>query len=95
MQRLKRDYFAQRIGEVVGDMRATWEVLGEALRGRRGRRSGATCGYFSKDGVGITDRGQIAGGFCDFYCKVGPKLAARVGREREGAFLEYMGDRVE
>ena len=91
-QRLKRAYFAQRIGEVVGDMRATWEVLGEALRGRRGRKTGATCGYFNKDGVGVTDKGQIASGFCDFYCKVGPKLAARVGREREGAFLEYMGD---
>ena len=26
---------------------------------------------------------------------MGPKLAARLGRERDGAFLEYMGDRVE
>ena len=26
---------------------------------------------------------------------MGPDLAARIGREREGAFLEYMGDRVE
>ena len=40
-------------------------------------------------------KGLIAGGFCDFYCRVGPKLAARVGKYREGAFLEYMGDRVE
>ena len=40
-------------------------------------------------------KGLIAGGFCDFYCMVGPKLAARVGKHREGAFLEYMGDRVE
>ena len=94
-QRLKRAYFEQRLGEIKGDLRATWEVLGEALRGRRGRRSGATCGYFNKGGEGVTDGGQIARGFCDFYCGVGPGLAARLGREREGAFLEYMGERVE
>ena len=52
------------------------------------------CGYFEQEGGGLTDGGQIAGGFCDFYCQVGPKLAARLGRERDGAFLEYMGDRV-
>ena len=51
-QRLKRAYFVQRLGEIKGDLRATWEVLGEALRGRRGRSSGATCGYFNKGGVG-------------------------------------------
>ena len=39
--------------------------------------------------------GQIAEGFREFYSQVGPKLAARIKREREGAFLEYMGDRVE
>ena len=43
----------------------------------------------------MTDGGQIAAGFCDFYCQVGPKLAARLGKERDGAFLEYMGERVE
>ena len=43
----------------------------------------------------MTDKGQIAEGFCEFYSQVGPKLAARIKREREGAFLEYMGDRVE
>ena len=36
-QRLKRAYFDQRFLDIQGDMRATWEVLGEALRGRRGR----------------------------------------------------------
>jgi hypothetical protein len=25
---------------------------------------------------------------------IGPKLAAKIKREREGAFLDYMGDRV-
>ena len=94
-QRLKRAYIDQRMAEIGGDLRATWEVLGEALRGRRSKRSGATCGYFTKEGVGVTDGAQIAGGFCDFYCKVGPKLAARIAKEREGAYLEYMGDRVE
>ena len=47
-RRLKRVYFSQRLGEIKGDLRATWEVLGEALRGRRGRSTGATCGYFNK-----------------------------------------------
>ena len=42
----------------------------------------------------MTDGAAIVARFCDFYCKVGPKLAARLGKEREGAFLEYMGERV-
>jgi hypothetical protein len=37
----------------------------------------------------------VADGFCGFYSEVGPKLAAKISREREGAFLDYMGDRVE
>ena len=93
-RRLKREYFDRRMGEIAGDLRATWEVLGEVLKGRKGR-AGSVCGYFEKEGVPITQGAEIAGGFCDFYCQVGPKLAARLGREREGAFLEYMGDRVE
>ena len=36
-RRLKRGYFDQRLGEIRGDLRATWEVLGEVLRGRRVR----------------------------------------------------------
>jgi hypothetical protein len=44
--------------------------------------------------VGLTDKGEIAEGFCDFYSQ-GPKLAAQIEKEREGAFLEYMGDRVD
>ena len=93
-QRLKRAYFDQKLGEISGDLRATWEVLGEVIRGRCRRGGGATCGYFEKDGLGVTDGKGIAEGFCDFYCKVGPKLAARIGKEREGSHLEYMGERV-
>ena len=33
-------------------------------------------------------------GVYDFYCKVGPKLAARVGETRNGGFLKYKGNRV-
>ena len=54
-RKLKREYFDQRLGEISGDMRATWEVLGEVIRGRRGRGNGAACGYFKGEGVGITD----------------------------------------
>ena len=39
--------------------------------------------------------GQIAEGFREFYSQVGPKLARRIKKERDEAFLEYMGDRVE
>jgi hypothetical protein len=79
----------------MGDARATWEVLGEVLGGGRRKRKGAACGFFKKDGMGLTDKGEIAEGFCEFYLQVGPKLAAKIKREREGAFLDYMGDRVE
>ena len=64
------------------------------MRGRSGK-GGSVCRYFEKEGLAVTDGGEIAQGFCDFYSKVGPELAARLGREREGAFLEYMGRKVE
>ena len=33
-------------------------------------------------------------GFCDFYCKVGTNLAAKIRSEGDGAFAEYLGDKV-
>ena len=58
-RRLKRDYFDQRLGEIKGDLRATWEVLGEVLRGRKGK-GGAVCRYFEQDGDAVTDGDKIA-----------------------------------
>jgi hypothetical protein len=61
--------------------------------GKRGvgkRRAGEHQGFF-QEGVGLTDKGEIEEGFWKFYSQVGPKLAARITREREGAFLDYMG----
>ena len=43
----------------------------------------------------MTDKGLIAEGFCELYSQVGPKLVRRIKKERDGAFLEYMGDQVE
>ena len=39
-RKLKRDYFDQRLVEIGGDMRATWEVLGGEGDGEVGRRRG-------------------------------------------------------
>jgi hypothetical protein len=44
--------------------------------------------------VRLTGKAEVADEFCEFYSQVGQKLAAKVKREREGAFLECMGDRV-
>jgi hypothetical protein len=44
--------------------------------------------------VGLTGKVEVADGFCEFYSQVGPKLAAKIRREREGAFLDYIGDIV-
>jgi hypothetical protein len=41
--------------------------------------------------VGLTDNGEIEEGFWKFYSQVGQKLATRITREREVAFLDYMG----
>jgi hypothetical protein len=38
--------------------------------------------------VGLTGQVEVADGFCGFYSQVGPKLAAKIKREREGAFLD-------
>jgi hypothetical protein len=52
------------------------------------------CRFFRQDGVRLTGKVGVADRFCEFYSQVGPKLAAKIKREREGAFLNYMGDRV-
>ena len=75
-------------------MKATWEVLGEALRGRRSSRGGEPCKYFVKNGVGITDGKEIADGFCDFYCGVGPQLAGKIKPVKDKDFKDYLGNRV-
>jgi hypothetical protein len=95
-KRLRKAYFSQRLEERVGDARATWEVLGEVLGRRKTKGGKVGCGFFRKDGVGLTGKVEVAVGFCEFYWQVGPKLAAKIKREREReeAFLEYMGDRV-
>ena len=50
-RKLKRDYFDQRLGEIDGDMRATWEVLGEVIRGRKGRSGGRVVGILRRRGL--------------------------------------------
>jgi hypothetical protein len=92
--RLRRAYFSQRLEERMGDARATWEVLLEVLGGGNKKAGKVGCGFFRKDGVGLTGKVEVADRFCEFYLQVGPKLAAKNKREREGAFLDYMGDRV-
>ena len=90
-QRLKRTYFQEKLERSKGDLKSTWEVLGEALRGKKSRLGGDPCGYFESNGVGITEGKQIVKGFCDFYCKVGPDLAKKIGHEKERSFKDYMG----
>ena len=94
-QRLKRNYFQEKLERTKGNLKATWEVLGEALKGKKSKLGGVPCGYFEEDGVGITEGNQIAKGFCDFYCKVGPELARRIKRDKERNFKDYMGAPVE
>ena len=48
-RRLKREYFDQRLDGVIGDHRATREVLGEVLRGFCGR-AGLARQYYSSTG---------------------------------------------
>ena len=93
-QRLKREYFDLKLEERVGDLKGTWEVLGEVLRGKKGHHRAPICRYFTKDGIGVTDGKSIAEGFCDFYCQVGPKLAAKIGKARQKTYRDYLGDRV-
>ena len=84
-QRLKRTYFAEKLEKNKGDLRANWEILGEVLQGKKKVKGGNMCKYFEKDGVGITDGAKVAEGFCEFYCRVGPDLAAKLGKR--GSFL--------
>ena len=94
-RRLKRSYFETRLTETKGEIKAVWEVLGEVLKGRRKGRGGANCGYFEEEGTAVTDGKQIANGFCKFYCKVGPELAARVRPVHGKTFRDYLGERID
>ena len=91
---LKKQYFATKFEECIGDLRATWETLGEAMSGRRGKKQGAVCPYFTSGGEVITDGEKIAKGFCKFYCQVRPKLAAQVPKEQHRVFGDFMGEAI-
>jgi hypothetical protein len=62
--------------------------VGKRRVGKRG--AGQHEGFF-QEGVGLTDNGEIEESFWKLYSQVGPKLAARITSEREGALLDYMG----
>ena len=94
-RKLKRTYFQEKLDRAKGNLRTTWAVLGEALRGKKSKKQGTPCGYFEEGGQGMTEGNQIAKGFCDFYCKVGPDLAKKIGSEREKSFKDYLGNPVE
>ena len=75
-------------------MKTTWEVLGEVLNGRKRKRNSVTCKYFEKDGVGITDGQKISDEFCKFYCNVGPDLAKKISKQKEGSFKDHLGPKL-
>ena len=92
---LKKQYFKDKLDERVGDLRATWETLGEVLSGKKGKDRSSACRYFSGEDGPVTDGQKIVKGFCDFYCQVGPKLAARIPKEQHRGFKDYMGAAIE
>ena len=94
-RRLKRTYFREKLEENKGDLKAAWEVLSEALRGRKTTKERDSCKYFVQNGRGLTDGKDIANGFCDFYCKVGPELAGKIRSDRSLNYLDFLGDKVE
>jgi hypothetical protein len=49
---------------------------------------------FQEGRLGLTGKTEVADEFCQSYLQVRPKLAAKIKREREEAFLDYMVDRV-
>jgi hypothetical protein len=75
----------------MGDAIATWKVLGEVLGSKKKKGSKVGCGFFRREEVGLTGKAEVVGGFCEFYSQVGPKLAAKIKREREGAILDSHG----
>jgi hypothetical protein len=53
------------------------------LNGRLKKGGKLGCGFFRKEGVGLTGKAEVAEWFCEFYSQMGPKLAAKIKRERE------------
>ena len=56
------------------------------LSGQRGKKKGSPCRYSVLEGEAVTDGQEIANGFCDLYCQVGPKLAAKILKEQSKKF---------
>jgi hypothetical protein len=89
-QRLRRTYFSQRLEDrwvMPGPPGRSWESVG----GRKKKGVSWGAGFFRRKKMGLTGKAEVEDGF---YSQVGPKLAAKVKRERESAFMDYMSDRV-
>jgi hypothetical protein len=54
------------------------------LGGRKKKMGKVGCGFFRKEWVGLTGKAEVEDGFCESYLQVGPKLAAKIKRERGG-----------
>ena len=52
------------------------------------------CRFFEENGRGITEGKDIANGFCNFYCKVGPDLAGKIPAVQDRDFKSYLGEKV-
>jgi hypothetical protein len=56
---------------------------GGSVGGRKKKGSKVGCRVFRREGVGLTGKAEVVDGFCEFYSQVGPKLMAKIRRERE------------
>jgi hypothetical protein len=60
------------------------------LGGGKKRGGKVGCGFFRRDGVGLTGKVEVADGFREFYSQVVPKLAAKIKRERGPSWTTWV-----
>ena len=78
-QKLKRDFFSDKINAFEGNMKETWKTINQMIN----KRSKTTHISSLEDGdKDITDSQQIADAMNQYFCNIGEKLSSKIPTRR-------------
>jgi len=88
----KRRYYSSKIEKFRNDSKKTWEVVREVLGSVKDKSNIPS--YFSDNGSIIQGSYNIAQGFNNFFCEIGPKLAESIPSSSK-SYKDYLGNEIE
>ena len=78
-QKLKRDFFSDKINAFEGNMKETWKTINQMIN----KRSKTTHISSLEDGdKDITDSQQIADAMNQYFCSIGENLSSKIPTRR-------------